>query len=126
MRQLHPANAGCSPATLGLQHQMLLPAVRVAELLRSGRGARYASGGYEAPGFLWRSSSVFQSFSTLLLQRYCRSRPGLALSKEFMVMATPTSRAGLPTGFVEGARDLTSEPDARIRRSGRDVLVLDA
>ena len=114
---LPPSREDAERITLAAHHALLGPGVTVGQMLLAGRGFQYGTGGYELPGFLWKSAEVFEDFVRLLVQSAARAAmPG-----------TRVERGGVRIGErLDGRGFLVNYPDLRLVRSGATVLVLDA
>ena len=99
-------------------HASLLPAVTVGQLLLLGRGLQHGGGNQELPGFLWKSSEVFERFVWYLIHRVARTRlAGVRVAGQRVKLADPSGPA---------ARTLWTVPDLRLECTERTLGVFDA
>lgn len=89
---------------LGIQHRELEPALRVARVLLRSRNLVQATGPADLPGFLWKSSEVFERFVFGLFRRWAK-RVSLGAVKHPSVLALPQRGT---------SSRLTTEPDVRL------------
>lgn len=97
--------------------QSLAPAVRVGQLLLTGRSLRHGAGDESLPGFLWNSSDVFELFAKRLVRRTTSLLPNRVRFLD--------SALWLGISAETGAR-LRTTPDIRLVTEGGHLAVLDA
>ena len=113
-----PSLGDAERISLPPHHASLQPAVTVGQLLLTGRGLQYGGGNQELPGFLWKSSEVFERFVWYLINRVVRTRfAGVRVAGQRVRLADPSS---------QGARSLWTTPDVRLEGTERTLGVLDA
>ena len=99
-------------------HASLLPAVTVGQLLLMGRGLQHGGGNQELPGFLWKSSEVFERFVWYLIHRVARTRlAGVRVAGQRVKLAAPV---------IQGGQTLWTVPDVRLEGTARTLGVFDA
>lgn len=110
-----PSLADAERLQLGVQHEVLRPALEVALLLLRGHGIRQGAGDRDVIGFLWKSDDVYERFLFWLCREAGRSR-GLYVTKTSAWFGiSPTAKPLMTTPDVTFAG-----PDARV------VAILDA
>lgn len=103
--------------SLSPNSQFLAPAVRVGQLLLGSRNLRHGTSEEKLPGFLWKSSDVFERFVKVLIRRSTSLLPGnTRFLDSALILGEPA-----PIG-----RRLHTTPDIRLVGSGAHVAVLDA
>ena len=101
--------------TLGLQHQALQPALRIATMLLEGKMLEPRPAKEELEGFLWHSTKVYEAFVMRLAQQAAR-RVGCRAIKRTRLMASP----------IDAPWRLTTTPDVQIAKGKELFLVMDA
>lgn len=113
-----PSLGDAERISLPPHHDSLRPAVTVGQLLLVGRGLQHGAGNQELPGFLWKSSEVFERFVWHLIHRVARTRlTGVRVAGQRVRLADPSS---------QGVRSLWTMPDVRLEGTERTLGVLDA
>ena len=113
-----PSLGDAERISLPPHHASLQPAVTVGQLLLIGRGLQHGGGSQELPGFLWKSSEVFERFVWYLIHRVVRARfAGVRVAGQRVRLADPLSQC---------ARSLWTTPDVRLEGTERTLGVLDA
>ena len=98
------------------QYRAVEPAFRVAKLLLAGRTLQHQHETDSAPGFLWKSWEVFQSFVKRLIRSVCLRSVDLKFTDAQI-------RIGVRPG---NSTPLPSYPDIRLLRRNQTIAVLDA
>ena len=115
---LPPSLAEAERIDLGPHHTSLQPAITIGQLLLQGRGLQHDDGDQTLPGFLWKSSEVFERFVRYLIDIVARTyMKGIRTVKEWVPLADPS---------VGSQRRLRTEPDIRLEGNGQTFGVLDS
>lgn len=113
---LPPGIVEAERISLPVQYQHLDPALHVSRLLLRRQSLQHAEDEFRAPGFLWKSSEVFELFVGHLLQRVIEDEPSWRVESSQQLLAfNPNSRRRIPT-----------RPDYRVVTDRGAVTVLDA
>ena len=104
--------------SLAPHHALLQPAVTVGQLLLLGSGLQHGTGTQEIPGFLWKSSEVFECFVRYLIKTVVRTR----------LTDTRIAKGRVPLNDPSDghAQTLSTIPDIRLEGIDRTRAVLDA
>lgn len=115
---LPPSLAEAERINLGPHYASLQPALTIGQLLLQGRGLQHDDGDQTLPGFLWKSSEVFERFVKYLINIVVRTNmKGTRTVKGWVPLADPS---------IRGQRRLRTEPDIRLEGNGRTFGVLDS
>jgi McrBC 5-methylcytosine restriction system component len=112
-----PSRLLVSRLTIPPQYRAVEPAFRVAKLLLSGRTLQHENELDTAPGFLWNSWQVFESFVKRLVQSVCLRKPEFSFTDSGLTIGTRADGESAP---------LLTYPDVRLLRRNETVAVLDA
>lgn len=115
---LAPSPTEAERISLAPYHASLQPALTVAQVLLAGRGLQHGGRGQELPGFLWKSSAVFERFARNMVQTVVNTR--------FRGIAVTGGRFAFADACGEKGRQLWTNPDLRMERGECTVAVLDA
>jgi 5-methylcytosine-specific restriction enzyme subunit McrC len=101
--------------SLPVQYTHLDPALHVSRLLLRRQSLQHEEDEFRAPGFLWKSSEVFERFVGYLLERMLKDYQSLWRLESFR--QTLAYRQG---------RNISTRPDYRIVSNNKTIAVLDA
>ena len=101
--------------SLPVQYTHLDPALHVSRLLLRRQSLQHAEDEFRAPGFLWKSSEIFERFVGYLLERILREDYSLLRLESFRQ----------PLAYRQG-RNIFTRPDYRILSNNKTITVLDA
>lgn len=114
---LPPSPRVAERIVLSPMNQTLAPAVRVGQVLLTGRSLQHGGGGERLPGFLWNSSDVFERFAKELIRRAIRLLPAsVQFADSALILGEPS----------KNGRSLPTTPDVRLLSQGAHIAVLDA
>lgn len=100
--------------SLPVQYQHLDPALHVSRLLLRRQSLQHAEDEFRAPGFLWKSSDIFERFVGYLLQRVLEDEPSWRLESSRQLLA------------IKASSNIFTRPDYRVVSNSGAITVLDA